>query len=232
MQRKDKIKHAVETQFDLIVIGGGITGAGVLKEAAKNGLKTLLIEKNDFGSGTSSKSAKLVHGGLRYLQNMQFKIVRESLSERNWLLEHYKHLVKPLEFVFPLYESKLKFRIGMILYQLMGKHKILPKYKFLNKRTILEKFPKINTQGLKGGFSYYDGVTNDARLVMEIIFEADQFENTHALNYIEVTSISDESGFCNIKCKDKIDDKEYGFNGKVIVNCTGVWTDRTLNLFG
>ncbi len=231
MQRKDKIKHAVETQFDLIIIGGGITGAGVLKEAAENGLKTLLIEKNDFGSGTSSKSGKLIHGGLRYLQNLQFKIVRESLSERNWLLEHYEHLVKPLEFIFPLYESKLKFRIGMILYQLMGKHKALPKYRFLNKQTVVEKFPEINTQGLKGGVSYYDGVTNDARLVTEVIFEAEQFENTHALSYIEVTNITDEPEFCSIKCKDKIDEKEYGFNGKVIVNCTGVWTDRTLNLF-
>ncbi|MCF6278795.1 MAG: glycerol-3-phosphate dehydrogenase/oxidase [Flavobacteriaceae bacterium] len=217
--------------YDLIIIGGGITGAGVLRAASKKGLKTLLLEKNDFASGTSSKSGKLVHGGLRYLQHLQFKIVRESLIERNWLLEAYPHLVKPIEFVFPLYGLKFKYKIAMFLYQIMGKHKNLPKYKFFNKKETIQKYSKINSEGLKGGFSYYDGITNDARLVNEIIFEATQNQEAEAKNYIKVTSITDNKKRCVIKCKDTITNEEYTLYGKVIVNCTGPWSDKTLEKY-
>lgn len=230
MDRKSKIENSSQLEFDLIVVGGGITGAGVLKEAAQNGLKTLLIEKNDFGSGTSSKSAKLVHGGLRYLQNFQFGVVKESLRERNWLLEEYSHIVKPLEFVYPLYQSGLKFRIGMILYQMMGKHKNLPKYKFLKKEEVLQNYPAINAEGLKGGFSYYDGLTNDSGLVSEIIFESSQYQDIVALNYLEVVKINESGNTSEVKCRDNRTGEEHIFKSKVVVNCTGPWTDETINL--
>ena len=217
--------------YDLILIGGGITGAGVLRESAKKGLKTMLLEKNDFASGTSSKSAKLVHGGLRYLQHLQIKIVRESLTERNWLLESYPHLVKPIEFVFPLYGSAFKYRIAMALYQMMGKHKILPKYKFFDKKQTIKKYSGINTKELKGSFSYYDGITNDARLVSEIIFEAEQYPNIEAKNYIKVTNIEDKKNFSIVSCKNTLTGESFSFKTKVVVNCTGAWADKTLEIF-
>ncbi|HUH73932.1 MAG TPA: glycerol-3-phosphate dehydrogenase/oxidase [Chitinophagales bacterium] len=214
--------------YDLIIIGGGISGASVLREAANKGLKSLLIEKNDFSSGTSSKSAKLIHGGLRYLQHLQFKIVRESLVERNWLLESHPHLVKPIEFVMPFYGTSLKYRIAMILYQMLGKHKTLPKYKFYNKKQTIDKFAEINTKNLKGSFSYYDGITNDAKLVSEIIFEAEQYADIKAINYIEAIKIEDKDNVCYVHCKNTITEETIIYKSKVAVNCTGPWADNTL----
>ncbi len=217
--------------YDLIIIGGGISGASVLREAANNGLKALLVEKNDFSSGTSSKSAKLIHGGLRYLQHLQFKIVRESLVERNWLLESHPHLVKPIEFVMPFYGSSLKYRIAMILYQMLGKHKTLPKYKFFNKKQTIDKFSEINTKGLKGSFSYYDGITNDAKLVSEIIFEAEQYSDISAKNYTEAIKIEDNDGVCYVHSKNTLTEETIIYKSKVAVNCTGPWADNTLARF-
>jgi glycerol-3-phosphate dehydrogenase len=231
MHRNQQIAQIQNKTFDLVIIGGGITGAGVLLEASKLGLEVLLIEKGDFASGTSSKSAKLVHGGLRYLQYLHFGLVRESLTERNYLLETYPHLVKAIEFVYPLYESGFKFRIGMILYQLLGKQKALPKYKFLNKQKTLQNCDFIDTNNLKGSFSYFDGITHDARLTAEIIFEATQYPNARALNYVELMQGEQKKEHYELTCQDRIENQKLNIKTKFVANCSGAWTDLVLNKF-
>lgn len=145
--REEKLAKATSSIFDIAIIGGGITGAGVLKEATLRGYTCILIEKGDFASGTSSKSAKLIHGGLRYLQYAQFGLVREGLTERNYLLKAYPHLVKPIPFTYLVYDSVLKMRLGMSLYHLLGGNDDLPKTKFLSKEKTMEKFPYLNADG-------------------------------------------------------------------------------------
>ncbi len=231
MVRATNIEKLLKETFDLIIIGGGITGAGVLQEAQKRGYKVLLIEKGDFASGTSSKSAKLIHGGLRYLQYFHFGLVKDSLRERNYLLEEYPHLVKPIEFVYPLYESGFKFRIGMMLYQLMGKHRTLPGYQFLSKKQTLKKYDAIDRKGLKGSFSYFDGITNDSRLTSEIISEAVSSENATAMNYLELVSGERINEQYHLLCKDHIEQIEFTLKTNYILNCSGPWTDIVLNKF-
>ncbi|MCP4443707.1 MAG: glycerol-3-phosphate dehydrogenase/oxidase [Aureispira sp.] len=229
MTRKKTLDSIGSQTYDLVIVGGGITGAGVLLEASKIGYKTLLIEKGDFSSGTSSKSAKLVHGGLRYLQFFYFKLVRESLVERNHLLQEYAHIVKPLEFIFPLYQSSFKFRIGMILYQMMGKHDLLPKYAFENKEKTLGRLNAINSQNLKGSFIYYDGITNDSRLTAEIIFESKQYSNSTAINYLELTNSNQTDEGYTLTCTDHTSPKTLEIKTKYVVNCGGPWTDKILD---
>jgi len=229
MTRKQKLDAIQAETFDLVIVGGGVSGAGVFFEASKKGYKTLLIEKGDFSSGTSSKSAKLVHGGLRYLQFFYFKLVRESLIERNYLLETYPHIVKPIEFVYPLYQSSIKFRLGMIFYQMIGRHNLLSKYSFFNKKKTLKKLDAINHQNLKGGFSYYDGITNDSRLTTEIILEAKEYINATALNYFELVSSTQTDSYYSLNCFDHLTNNSVEIKTKYVVNCGGPWTDKILH---
>ena len=172
MKRRSNPDEITSETYDMAIIGGGITGAGILSEAGKLGYRCILIEKNDFASCTSYKSGKLSHGGLRYLQYGKIGLVKESVEERHYLLEHFPHIVKPLPFMFPIYSSKFKYRIGMILYQLFSRDKDLPKYTFLNRKETIKQFPAIDQNGLKGRFIYYDAITNDARLCNEVIHKA------------------------------------------------------------
>jgi len=229
MRRLNNINEFSDTIFDVAIIGGGITGAGILREAAKQGYKCILLEKNDFASGTSSKSAKLVHGGLRYLQHGKIGLVREGLRERNYLLKNFPHLVKPQQFLFPVYSSFsiLQLHIGMWLYKTLSYDKEIAIYSFLNKQKTIEKFPAINQKDMKGSFLFYDAVTNDARLCNEIVAMAQQ-NDAVAFNYCEFISAEDKKDFFLIHCKDKIENKSVEFSAKYIINATGHWTDETL----
>ncbi len=229
MIRVNNIKNFSDQIFDVAIIGGGITGAGILLEATKRGYKCILLEKNDFASGTSSKSAKLVHGGLRYLQHGKIALVREGLRERHYLLKNFSHLVKPLQFLFPVYSlfSKLQLHIGMWLYKTLSYDKEIAKYSFLNKKKTTEKFPAINQEELNGSFLFYDAVTNDARLCNEIVALAQQ-EKATACNYCEFLSADNTKDFFLIHCLDKIENKALEFSAKYIINATGHWTDETL----
>ncbi len=229
MRRANNITEFSDKVFDVAIIGGGITGAGILREASKRGYKCILLEKNDFASGTSSKSAKLVHGGLRYLQHAKFGLVREGLRERHYLLKNFPHLVKPLQFLFPVYSfsSKIQLHIGMWLYKTLSYDKEIAKYSFLNKKETIEKFPAINQKDLNGSFLFFDAVTNDARMCSEIVAAAQQIEAT-AFNYCEFISAEDKKDYFRIHCSDKIADKPAEFSAKYIINATGHWTDETL----
>src|SRR2546422_2425568 len=178
-------------RFDVLVIGGGITGAGVALDAVARGYKVALVEKVDFASGTSSKSTKLVHGGIRYLPNFDFALVREALFERRLLLQNAPYLVHPLAFVLPIYHGDrhpvgMPFTtpggvglsrildIGLWLYDgLAGRHN-MSRHRHLKRNDVLRLAPTLVTEGLKEGFVYYDGQTNDARLAMALLRTADQ----------------------------------------------------------
>ncbi len=228
MNRRINIKTLEEKTFDLIIIGGGITGAGIFQEAALRGYSCLLLEKGDFASGTSSKSAKLIHGGIRYLKYGKIGMIKESLEERNHLLKTYPHLVKPLPFLFPVYDSTFKYRVGMAIYHFLSNEETLPEYRYTEPDEIARIFPAINPEGLKGGFVYFDAITNDARLCNEVIDDAQKFYGNHAVNYCEVLSLEKSEQQVTIKSRDHIENIDRTFHARCIINASGVWTDEVL----
>jgi glycerol-3-phosphate dehydrogenase len=224
-----------ETQvYDLLVVGGGINGASIANLASKRGYKVALVEKGDFASGTSSKSSKLMHGGLRYLENFQFSLVSEALRERTFHVRNVSHLVKPLEFVVPVYKNDKRplwlFHLGVFLYDLLaGKHRI-GKHRKLSRKQLIELEPQLKKEGLQGGVSYYDAQMDDTRLCLENILCAAKQKATVA-NYAEVISFIKENGrVVGAQIKDVLssDKKLYSLRAKHIVVASGAWTDEVL----
>jgi glycerol-3-phosphate dehydrogenase len=234
MSRQHNIQRAVSELFDIVVIGGGITGAGIALTAARKGWKTLLIDKHDFAFGTSSRSAKMIHGGLRYLQNLQIKLVKEALHEREHLLKEYPHLVKPQPFFMPIYKSrlsKIKLGIGLSGYDYLTGESSMPKHAEMDMEEVKIRFPQLKTTSMVGGFIYYDAKTNDARLTNEVIQEAADL-GAVVLNYFELTSLQKQSSkIKSITCEDKITGKSYTIKSNVFVSATGIWTDELLKKF-
>ena len=189
--RAQNIDLLEREQFDVLVIGGGVTGAGVALDAVARGYKVALVEKVDFASGTSSKSTKLVHGGIRYLPNFDFALVREALVERGILLRNAPFLVHPVGFVLPIYEGDrhpvgipfttpggvglgFVLDIGLWLYDLLAGRLNIKRHRHLSRNRVMKLAPALVTNGLKDGFIYYDGQTNDARLTVTILRTAAQ----------------------------------------------------------
>ena len=230
--------QAIQTAcYDLIVIGGGINGAGVAHDAALRGLKTLLIEKGDFANGTTSWSTRLIHGGLRYLEYLEFPLVRESLREREILLRNAAHLVKPIQFTLPLYRHSshdpLTVKAGMVLYDLLSYDKSLPNHRVLGIGECQRLFPSLTPQGLQGAVQYYDAQVEYAeRLCLEVIQSAEAAGAT-VLNYTEVTDIQQENGHISrLTCRDVLTGEEAGIAAGIntaIVNTSGPWLDRVCN---
>jgi glycerol-3-phosphate dehydrogenase len=215
--------------WDLIIIGGGITGAGVLRHAVAAGLKTLLVEANDFSSGTSSRSSKLIHGGLRYILNKQYKVTQESVREREWILREAPSLVTRLGFIFPNFERyhiKTK-QLGAIIaiYDLLAPKWDHSKY---SREKILKEYPVLKTDGLLDGYLYYDAAMDDSRIVLRVIKEAVRAGGT-ALNYARVESLlKDNKGLvCGVVLKDTsaTDGKMQEITSGVVVNASGPWAD-------
>src|SRR5215203_2102771 len=154
--------------FDVLIIGGGITGAGIARDAAMRGMSVAIVEKGDWANGTSSKSSRLIHGGIRYLEHGQIGLVRESVRERETLLRIAPHLVKPLEFTWPVYRRarmpKWKLRIGLTVYDFLAGKRGVRRHHSLGAEEVLEKEPHLRRDGLVGGASYYDAATDDAGL--------------------------------------------------------------------
>lgn len=221
-------------QYDIIIIGGGITGAGVAREAALRGLKVALIDKQDFATGTSSRSTKMAHGGLRYLAQGELELVRESTTERNWLLAHLSHLIRPLRFVVVSWKGgKDKIYVlrgGVKLYDSLGnsdsKFKIYKKHKILKPEEIIELEPALKKEGILGGATYYDTNVDDARLTLESIKEA-VIRKADVMSYIKFESFLKEDGkIYGINCLDLEKNKKLEIKGKQVVNATGIWTDQ------
>ncbi len=234
MNRQQQIQRAASELYDIVVIGGGFTGAGIALTAARKGWKTLVIDQHDFAFGTSSRSAKMIHGGLRYLEHFQIKLVKEALHEREHLLKEYPHLVKPQPFFMPIYKSrfnKLKLSIGLTGYDFLTGETSLPKHKKISVEEINERFPQLKTDDMIGGFVYYDAKTNDARLVNEVIQQACDL-GANALNYFELTGFeTSENKIQTITCRDLISNTLYNIRSKIFVSATGVWTDELLKKF-
>ncbi len=223
-----------EQTYDLIVIGGGVNGAGVARDAALRGLKTILIEKDDFASGTSSWSTRLVHGGLRYLEYFEFSLVRESLREREILLRTAPHLVKPLMLTVPVYGERSrpywKINAGMILYDIFSFDKSLPGHRMLPKQKFQQVFRHLDAENLNGGAQYYDAQAAYAeRLCLENILAAENAGAT-VLNYAQVQQLQ-RSGdrIAQVVVTDRLTDTEFTVRGSenaVVINTSGPWVDQ------
>lgn len=217
--------------FDVAIIGGGVIGAGIARDAALRGFTVALFEKRDYASGTTSGSSRLIHGGLRYLEMFDFGLVRMDLRERETLLRIAKHLVKPLEFLVPFYDSSLfyrtKMRAGMLLYDLLSYDKSLPRHRILSAAQTLEAEPGLRAQGLQGAAAYWDAQVESAeRLAVENIVDA-RDHGAQAFNYAWVLGgLRDNGRITGIAVKDVLDGAEAEVSARIVVNASGPWFDR------
>jgi glycerol-3-phosphate dehydrogenase len=232
--RAESLRRLGSESFDVLVIGGGITGAGVALDAATRGLRTALVEKGDFASGTSSKSSKLVHGGLRYLQQKEYRLVYENLHERQRLLENAPHLVRPLPFLIPLFGRNgavnktvaKAYRTALWLYDVTGGLRIGKRHKRVTKEEALAHLPTLNTDLLAAAFLYYDAQADDARLTMTLARSAADHGAVIA-NHAGVVSLSrDVAGRVNGAMLE--DGTEV--RATIVVNAAGVWSDEVRTL--
>ncbi len=220
-------------EYDIAVVGGGINGAGIARDAALRGYKVLLLEKNDFGSGTSSWSSRLIHGGLRYLEYGEIPLVFESLHERRRLRELAPHLVKRLRISIPIYQSSRRSRIivrlGMLAYDLLSIGKKIPRHRMLNREMLLAEEPGLLRDGLLGGAQYYDAqVTFAERLVLENVISARE-AGADVRNYSPVIGISVRQGAVRgVQFVDHASGQEEEISTRVIINAGGPWVDRVL----
>jgi glycerol-3-phosphate dehydrogenase len=224
--------------FDIAVIGGGITGAGVALDAASRGLSVALVEKRDFASGTSSRSSKLIHGGLRYLEQFHFGLVRESLHERRVLSRMAPHLSKPLRFLIPVYSSKdrsplgaskLKLSTGLWLYDFLAGSQNIERHHWLSPDDAVLVAPAIERDGLRGAFIYYDCLTDDARLVIEVI-KAAAAHGALVANYAAARSLAPDERETSLRIEDGLTGHSFELRARIVVNATGVWSDEVSRL--
>jgi glycerol-3-phosphate dehydrogenase len=221
--------------FDVLVVGGGITGAGVALDAASRGLTVALVERDDFASGTSSKSSKLVHGGLRYLQQHEYRLVYENLAERQRLLTNAPHLVSPLPFLIPLFgrdgvvnrSVARVYRTALWLYDLTGGVRIGRRHERLSRTQILAHMPTLDADHLVAGFLYWDARTDDARLTLSVVRTAALDYGAVAANHTTVTSLTTGPGGRVNGARVTPDGGEpFDISARVVVNAAGVWSDR------
>ena len=220
-------------EVDLAIIGGGINGAGLAAQAAQAGLSVVLFEKGDFASGTSSKSTKLIHGGIRYLEQARFGLVFEALHERHHLLEIAPHLVHPIPFLLPTYQGDQRpswmLKIGLWLYDLLAGTKNIAPHHWFTPTEALEKAPGLNPAGLKGCGLYYDAQVNDARLVMENILAAEK-AGAACLNYCQVNQLAQEEDGIRLFYQDQRTNESGVLKAKCLVNASGPWANQTAKL--
>lgn len=221
-------------RYDLIVIGGGINGAAIARDAAMRGMSVLLLEKGDYGCGASNKSSKMVHGGVRYLELFQFHLVKECLYERSLLLKNASNLVKPMPFIFPVYKGDIrplwKIKLGMWLYDFLKGRDQLPKHINMSVGDIIERVPTLKQEGLEGGCFYYDAVMQDNRLVIENILSAKK-AGADVRNYVKVVELIKENGkVVGVACEDSLSGQRETFFGAHVVNTTGAWSNALLEM--
>ncbi len=228
-------QEQLNKKFDLIVIGGGINGCGIARDASERGLKVLLLEKEDFASGCTSASTRLIHGGLRYLEYLEFDLVRESLQEREILLKNANHLVKLLELCLPIYKGDKRaswlIRLGMVLYDLLSFDKSLPLHKMLSASQFKEYESGIDDQNLIAAAIYYDSqIAFPERFCIENILMAKKY-SALVMNHTEVVGFNLKSGkIKSVEVIDKLTGVNYLFTGKIIVNASGPWVDSLCGL--
>ncbi len=219
-------------QFDLLVCGGGIYGAWTAYDAALRGLKVIIVDQGDWACGTSSASSKLVHGGLRYLETFDFSVVKKSLTERQLLIDLAPYRVWPLRFGVPVNKQSrigsFRLKIGLLIYDfLAGTFHSRQTHRRFNNETFLQRFPHLNKNGLRCGYTYLDAQTDDARLVLEVI-DAASIAGASCLNYCQVTDIIKQKGVITAaKLVDEVSTKTYTIKTKAVVKTVGQWISAT-----
>lgn len=230
MNREEAIQRVEQQQqWDLLVIGGGSTGLGIAVDAATRGLSTLLVEQADFSKGTSSRSTKLVHGGVRYLAQGDVRLVWEALRERGLFLKNAPHVSRKQPFIIPVYSTwdRIKYWAGLSLYDVMAGKERIGRSRWLSKEEVLEELPQVSRTGLKGGVLYYDGQFDDARMALALA-ETCVDHGGNVLNYCEVVRLlkNDEGRISGAVLKDKETGILYPVKARVVINATGVFVDE------
>lgn len=231
--RRESLEQAEGKTFDLLIIGGGIVGAGIAHDATNRGLSVLLLDKEDFGSGTSSKTTKLIHGGLRYLEQLHFRLTRELCQERGLLESLAPHLVRDLSLVLPVLRNRklfgLKAGLGLTLYDALSGHIAGSKrHESLSRDAVLECAPFLNGKEIVGGLRFHDCVTDDTRLVVEVLKTA-QRNGAVLINYVEAQDIKvddDKKQTKQLICRDRMKGQDLSFSFRTCINAAGVWSDQ------
>jgi glycerol-3-phosphate dehydrogenase len=232
--RREQLARLVTREFDLLVIGGGITGCGIARDAALRGLSVALVEKNDFGSGTSSRSSRLVHGGVRYLEHGHLHLVFESSAERQRLLVLAPHLVRPLSFTWPVYAGsrvpRWKLGAGLLLYDALALFRNVGRHRRLSRADVLRREPMLQPDGLVGGALYFDAATDDARLALANALGA-AAAGAVVVNHASVVSLIIENDrVAGAKVHGALDGADVEVRARVVVNATGPWSDELRRL--
>ena len=235
MNRAEHLRRLRDEAFDVVVIGGGITGAGAARDAARRGFRTALVEARDFGEGTSSRSSRLVHGGLRYLENLELDLVFEASRERRTLLRIAPHLVRPLEFLFPLYREgrvgKAKLDAGMWLYDALSLFRNVERHQMLDAEEVRRREPGLREEGLLGGARYFDAQVDDARLVLATVRGAAE-AGAAVANRLEAVEVERRDGAVSgVRVREEGGD-EWAVDARVVLNATGPWTEETMERAG
>lgn len=229
--RNENLQKFQQKKFDLIIIGGGINGAGVARDAAMRGMTVALIEERDFASGTSSKSSKLIHGGIRYLENMEFKLVFEALNERTKLFEMAPHLIHPLRFMIPIYKSSrvgmFMMGLGMWLYDALSLFQAPRLHERLNSKNTMIRMPSLDSKELLGSYVYSDAYMDDDRLVIETIRSAHE-QGAVVASYVKAVGfdLSSDGHRKTVTCVDQKSGQVLSIEGRHVVSTVGPWTDE------
>ena len=233
MNRTTQLQQLKEDiRWDMVVIGGGATGLGIAVDAASRGYKILLIEQSDFGKGTSSRSTKLVHGGVRYLEHGNIKLVKEALRERGWLLKNAPHLTSVQPFVIPVRKrwQKCYYGLGLKLYDLLSGKLSLGQTKLLSAKETIALLPALDAKKIKGGVLYYDGRFDDSRLCIDLAATA-ILHGATLVNYCKVTElIKEKKKIIAVKTKLNNSDEVLEIKTKSVINATGVFVDSILQM--
>ncbi|TFB59912.1 glycerol-3-phosphate dehydrogenase/oxidase [Cryobacterium sp. Hz7] len=239
-ERAAALERLKGKELDILVVGGGIVGTGAALDAVTRGLSVGILEARDWASGTSSRSSKLVHGGIRYLEQADFRLVREALTERGLLLQRIApHLVKPVRFLYPLRKrvtERFYVGAGMLLYDLFsytgGRAPGVPHHRHLSKRQVKGLLPSLNTDTIVGGITYYDGQVDDALYVASLVRTA-SFYGAHAASRVRVEGfIKVGERVVGVHAHDLQTDERFEVRARQVVNATGVWTDDTQRMVG
>jgi len=236
MRREEQIRSLENHgagQWDVIIIGGGATGAGLAIDASSRGYKTLLLEQGDFSHGTSSRSTKLVHGGVRYLAQGDLLLVIEALRERGIMLKNAPHLTSDQQFIIPVYTwfDVLMYTVGLTFYDLLAGRLSLGRSYFIGRTRTKERLPNLNGKGLKGGVVYHDGQFDDARMTIDIVKKACELGCT-ALNYFTVNDLTkkDKGKVSGVKALDLVSGKLHEIKSKCVINATGVFANDLIRM--
>jgi glycerol-3-phosphate dehydrogenase len=235
-RRRHDLARMRDQTFDIVVIGGGVTGAGVALDAATRGLNVALIEQRDLAAGTSSRSSKLIHGGLRYLEQLNLSLVREALQERGLLLHDLApHLVRPVSFLYPLTRpvwERVYAGTGVLLYDTIGGARQLPRHRHLSRRKAMELVPSLRRDAMVGALRYWDAQVDDARHTMELARTAASYGAAVAISTRAVGLLREGERVVGVTVRDQEAGDEFGVLGRQVINATGVWADQIQEMAG